>query len=374
MGIRPVITCAAPGCTAQFQTRIQRGREQETCSPSCGYRLKRLRNSAEAAGLFMDRPTPASVSPDRPSGMVTGPSLVVGDHPPNIPQILHYEEALAAWDKEIGKIKDAYREKEIRKLSITNASSNTKKILVIPDLHAPFHDCSMVTAMLEREADADIAVVMGDMPDGYSASRFVKYENVPWATEWAAVTLLMEQFSNTFPEVVVITGNHDARLEKMIRSSIPLDVVDAIKYMTGGILDPMKALVSRFPNVSIASRHVSGYEVNWFHTIGDAVFSHAEKYSRVPGSALRNVEEWFSDFSGVLSLDPYRVIFQAHTHTMARFPWRSDKELVEVGALCQTHGYMLNPRIGGRPQRQGYVTFEQTDGVTDVNSIRMVRF
>ncbi len=44
--------------------------------------------------------------------------------------------------------------------------------------------------------------------------------------------------------------------------------------------------------------------------------------------------------------------------------------LIEVGCLAQMQGYMLKPKIGGRPQRAGYVTFEQVNGVTDLNSVK----
>jgi hypothetical protein len=32
---------------------------------------------------------------------------------------------------------------------------------------------------------------------------------------------------------------------------------------------------------------------------------------------------------------------------------------------------MTSARIGGRPQRRGYVTFEQVKGVTDLNSVKI---
>ncbi len=59
-----------------------------------------------------------------------------------------------------------------------------------------------------------------------------------------------------------------------------------------------------------------------------------------------------------------------HTHTWAQLPWRGRQMLVECGALCQLQGYQLKPKIGGRPQINGYLTFEQTDGRTDLNSVR----
>jgi hypothetical protein len=98
--------------------------------------------------------------------------------------------------------------------------------------------------------------------------------------------------------------------------------------------------------------------------------THAEKYSKVPGSALRGIEEWFSDQHDILGLEPWRVLVQAHTHALGWIPWRSDRLLVEQGCMCHVHGYQLDAKVAGRGQRLGYVTLTQRDGVTDMSSVR----
>ena len=40
--------------------------------------------------------------------------------------------------------------------------------------------------------------------------------------------------------------------------------------------------------------------------------------------------------------------------------------------MSQTHAYQLSSKAMGRPQRRGWVTFEQVDGWTDFDSVRMV--
>jgi hypothetical protein len=287
----------------------------------------------------------------------------------NIPTTNAYEAEWAIFAREIGQFRDRYAGPSKRPVKV-----GRMKILVIPDLHAPFHDRAMLAAMLERERDADVAVVMGDIGDGYAFSRFIKYESVPYEQELAAITQILEELSQRYPSTILIAGNHDhPRLEKQLRDRLSPDMVNAILAMTGGTLDPVEALcLRRFPNVSFASHPCGRHRVKWMTQIGDALFCHAEKYSRVPGSALRSVEEWFSDNEHQIGLSPWRVVFQAHTHQMGVFPWRADKLLVETGCLATTPGYAVDARIGGRPQRRGYVTLEQCDGVTDFNSVRMV--
>jgi hypothetical protein len=74
----------------------------------------------------------------------------------------------------------------------------------------------------------------------------------------------------------------------------------------------------------------------------------------------------------MLRLPPdWRVVIQAHTHQLGMFPFSSDRLLVECGCLCQTPGYAVSARVGGRPQRRGYVTFDLVAGRCDVNSMRL---
>jgi predicted phosphodiesterase len=281
-----------------------------------------------------------------------------------------FEEAWAQWMKAIGMAKDRYVSK--RPHSRTSASNTTRKILVVPDLHAPFHEPEMFAAMLDAEKDADHVICIGDLGDSYALSRFEKYERMPYRDEWASVNLCMQELANRFPSVEIIIGNHDARLDRQLRLRLTEDMVDAITFITGGTLCPITAMARRYPNVTIARHETpSGRSADWFTTVGDAWLGHPEKFSRVPGSALRGVEEWIADNERAMGFDQYRLIVMGHTHQMSWIPWRAGRLLVECGCLCQQQGYMLSPRVGGRPQRRGYLTFIQHDGVTDLNSVRL---
>ncbi len=281
-----------------------------------------------------------------------------------------FEEAWAQWQKTIGMMKDRYAGPPK-----SHKPSKWRKVVVVPDLHAPFHHEPYLAKLIAREGDADLAVGIGDTSDSYSLSRFEKYESLGFSTEWASVTAVMQAMSEAWPEVQIVLGNHDMRLERQLLQRCSTDMVDAIRYMTGGMLCPITALTKQFKNVRVASHPVSeGRDIAWFTTVGDAWFGHPEKFSKVPGSALRAVEEWLADNERAMRLDRYRLIVMGHTHQLAMIPWRSGQLLVECGCLAQTQGYMLSPRIGGRPQKRGYVTFQQrvADGWTDLNSVRMV--
>jgi len=277
-----------------------------------------------------------------------------------------FEEAWAQWSKTIGLMRDRYAGPPK-----TKKQTGRQKILVIPDLHAPFHNVEMFATMIAREKDIDKAICIGDLSDSYSLSTFTHYRSVGFSEEWASVTAALQAMSEAFPSVELVIGNHDARLEKRLRERLTLDMVEAVKFMTGGLLCPITALAKQFPNVTVAKHLVpNGDSIDWFTTSGDAWLGHPEKYSRIPGAALRAVEDWLSDHEDDLGLGRFRLIVMGHTHTWAQLPWRGRQMLIETGCLCETQGYMLKPKIGGRPQIQGYVTFEQVNGRTDLNSVK----
>lgn len=280
-----------------------------------------------------------------------------------------FEQAWAQWSRTIGMMREHYKGPRIAKANAKR--KNVQKILVIPDLHAPFHEPALFAKMIARETDVDRAICIGDLSDSYALSTFTLYRSIGFAEEWASVTACMQAISEAFPVVEMVIGNHDARLEKRLRERLNLDQIEAVKFLTGGVLCPITALAQRFPNVKIARHDVPGGEtVDWFTICGDAWLGHPEKYSRIPGAAVRAVEDWLSDHEDDLGLGRFRLIVMGHTHTWSQFPWRGRQLLVETGSLCQMQGYQVKPKIGGRPQIRGYLTFEQTDGRTDLNSVK----
>lgn len=256
----------------------------------------------------------------------------------------------------------------------TARKSEHERIVIASDFHAPFQDNWAVAELINREsAHADTLIVNGDLQDFYSISRFIKYESVSVESELAAVDALLGQLSAAFQHVVLVSGNHDHhRFEKQLRSLLSLEMVHVIEFLTGGNLSVLKLMAQRYPNVRIAETKVGRFGVNWLYQHGDLICTHAEKYSRVPGAALRGIDEWLTDFDQVLGLEPWRVLVQAHTHAGGVFPFKADRLLVECGCLCATHGYQLQAKITGRPQRVGYVTLEQERGRTSLNSVRFV--
>lgn len=285
-----------------------------------------------------------------------------------IPKGMPFEREWTTWLEHIGCAKDRYAGPAKPK-----ARTGRLRIVAAGDFHIPFHHPEALATLLTVEKDADICIVGGDFGDGHAASTFTKYEHVSYEEEHAGKTLVLQQLSETFPIVKYLKGsNHTDRWEKRLRENLTKDVLDAVLSMTGGILNPDLALVKRYPNIEIANWQTpTGQDVSWLTVVGDVAFAHAEKYSRVPGSAMRSIEEWLDDFTGTLGLPKLRAIVQFHTHAQIYAPYKSDMLLIEAGCMCKTHTYQLGSRIAGRPQRLGYVVMELVDGKLDVNSVRL---
>ena len=113
--------------------------------------------------------------------------------------------------------------------------------------------------------------------------------------ELAAVDALLGQLSAAFPEVVLVAGNHDtARFEKQIRQYLSPELMHVIEFLTGGNLSVLRVIAKRYPMSGLQRRRLGGFILGWFWQLGDLITAHAEKYSKVPGSALRGIEEWFT--------------------------------------------------------------------------------
>jgi len=278
-----------------------------------------------------------------------------------------YEWAWAEWQRYVRASSERYTGPAKRPVKV-----GRQKILVASDLHIPFHERAAVADLFHLTADADLAIFAGDLQDSYAISKFRKYEHVPLETELAELTLFLEQASQTWPRVLLLEGNHGlARFQKQLLDRLPEEMIKAVQFLAGGNLSLLAACARRFPNVSIAATKVGTHAVDWLYQQGDLVVCHAEKFSIVPGSAMRKLEEWLSDMSPSLGLAPFRVVLQAHTHQQSAFLWHGgERLLMETMCLSGLHGYQLEARCSGRPQARGWITLDQCDGVTDPNSIR----
>jgi len=99
-------------------------------------------------------------------------------------------------------------------------SENGKTVLVLPDIHFPYHDQQALDAAINyalKKYSLDTVIILGDGVDCYALSYFAKNpDHMPFNKEIEAARPLIEDLSRTFSgkELIWLEGNHEDRLRR----------------------------------------------------------------------------------------------------------------------------------------------------------------
>ncbi len=101
-----------------------------------------------------------------------------------------------------------------------------KRILLLSDIHIPYHSIDAVTLALDygKEKDVDTIILNGDTIDFYQLSRFEKDPRKrSFAHELEATRSFLKTLREEFPKAKIIykLGNHDIRWEKYLVARAP---------------------------------------------------------------------------------------------------------------------------------------------------------
>ncbi len=231
------------------------------------------------------------------------------------------------------------------------------KILHLGDIHIPFQDDEQIQMAINRNANADV-VLCTEVIDCYSISRFNQNLSVPFEVEIDAALRFFETLSENFPLTIVMSGNHDKRVNKAFMKGIPPSLLWMVK---GNV---MRELVRPFPNIIAVDASV--FQIN------DAIFAHAEFFSSVDLKAAMNVRNFLNEWKDVLDLRKFRVVVESHTHMMGA-TYRGDVKVMESGCLCKVPDYAVSA-FYSKPQTNGYIVINQKNGVTDFDLTREYTF
>lgn len=249
-------------------------------------------------------------------------------------------------------------------------------ILALNDLHAPFHDQEKFRWIVEEfKGKADTCIVAGDIGDFYNFSRYEKYrQHFTPQQEFRSIQAILTLLSESFPEVIIMDGNHDERFRKyMLRNGMEAGIVEALLYLDENAYSPLAKMCSPYDNVEIVkSVHDDFGEFKFFWQRGDLILGHPEVFSKIPNKAVGGFVHWLQSYAlpkGMVK--PFRMVGIGHTH-MAGKTW-CDYDVVgmEMGCLALTPDYAADPKIrgAGRKNVKGYSLFYQDreTGKTDRN-------
>lgn len=228
------------------------------------------------------------------------------------------------------------------------------KILHLGDLHIPFQDDNQIQLAMNRNANADV-VVTTEIIDCYSFSRFDRNFSVPFYVEVDNAIRYLETLSETFPLVFVMAGNHDKRIGKQFMKGVPNELLFLVKE------NLLRLLAKPFNNIIVSERPIL--------QINDAVFTHAEYFSKIDLKVGMTVRQFLMEWEESLDLQPYRMIAQSHTHMLGSTYRGGGLKVFETGCLCNVPDYAING-FYSKPQTNGYITIIQRDGISDFNLSR----
>lgn len=243
------------------------------------------------------------------------------------------------------------------------------KILVFADIHEPFALDKEIRDTVMKHKDARRCVVVGDIGDFYSKSRFRKNYKGDFYQEIREIFFRMEFFSTHFTEVNILIGNHDNRPQKRIRELLSPEI-DLIILSEN---DLIKKLSSYFPNVNIVGHKVIGeeiIEVTHLWQLGDIVFTHGELSRKQSTAILERISDFLKKWKKELGLKDYRAIIQGHNHRALKTVIGDELQMI-VPCSMETRSkggeYIYSPRMIGDPPAQGYAIIYQEKGRTDFN-------
>lgn len=111
--------------------------------------------------------------------------------------------------------------------------------VILPDLHIPYHDNDAITLALKwakKEKYTDFVLLLGDIQDHYSLSRFQKDPRKRrYKEETEDVNKFLDVLEKQFPKAQIIykLGNHEWRLHRYLQAKAPeiFDLTDFIWKM-----------------------------------------------------------------------------------------------------------------------------------------------
>jgi predicted phosphodiesterase len=247
-------------------------------------------------------------------------------------------------------------------------SEVSRKIITLSDIHFPFAREDDIQQALHDHADADVVVLNGDILDGDVFSTYGGAKRIAALKEYAAAFELVAYCSENFPQVVIVSGNHDRRPAKALaRADFQKNASQILRpdllarIANGERLDQFGEIIEleNWDNVIYQA-----YD-SWYVRIGKTVFCHPDAfYGGHPGQTVMKLNNYFSNRLGS---DAYDSVVVGHTHRIYK-GIIGNKLLIEQGALCARLPYQHKSDLRFTHAMNGYaVIYQDADGNTDFN-------
>lgn len=223
-----------------------------------------------------------------------------------------------------------------------------ERIVIVSDIHVPFHDGSAVNAVLSLISDVKPSEVVlnGDIMDCYTVSKYSKDPSrglslVDELSATADLLTFVRKAAGNAP-ITYIEGNHEIRMRAYINGNAPaLSSLDDIR------LDKLLNLEER------GIEYIKARNRGAFKRYGNVIVGHFDRVVKDSAGTAK-----------VLVNDHMASIVQGHTHRLGVYHKSTiggDYVGVEGGCLCQ-----LNPEyLDTANWQQGITILSREVGTTE---------
>jgi predicted MPP superfamily phosphohydrolase len=247
-----------------------------------------------------------------------------------------------------------------------------RKILVLDDLHIPFHrEEVIINIVMKHRHEIDLIVFGGDVVDCESVSTFPKEIRKPLIEEMAVTYKFLRKIDKLTPDIgkVLFWGNHEYRfvrfLDKMATALNPFHSANILQEIVGGFVHHDRGRKKKTTYAPL-SDNFTVFD-KWYWQLGDHIFAHPMDFSKVSLKTGTNAMEHF-----MAKGFKFKSISIGHTHKWGMVS-KSLKWITETGCLCLPMDYMDTGKLGYTRQDYGYLLLTQVDGVTDINESKLYK-
>lgn len=133
---------------------------------------------------------------------------------------------------------------DAKKPKVFNLPNQFNNILLISDLHIPYHDNTALSIAIEygKKNNVNCIFINGDLVDFYQISRFTNVERKRSVSEELEITKqVLDVFNKEFPNIPIyfLLGNHDNRLELYLANKAP-ELLDVEEFRLEYLLEAEK--------------------------------------------------------------------------------------------------------------------------------------
>jgi hypothetical protein len=228
------------------------------------------------------------------------------------------------------------------------------KILCMNDLHMPYEDKEIVDIALKMGAAADL-VIVSEMLDLTSLNPFSNKPFHPLSIEIDYGLRFLEYLSENFPQVIIISSNHEGRITRELSRNLPGDLQFMVEED-----NLMRIMAKPFPNITVLD--------DWKVIINDAIFAHADIYSSVEAKTSLNLNGILEEWGDIIGVNNYHLLVQGHTHHMSTI-YKPNLKIMESGCLSLVPKWKLD-KLTRTPWSTGFVIVKQENGKTNLNATR----